>query len=104
MSTKQDHKRWRKSFNEGCLERDGYKCVFCNKTENLDVHHITDRHEMPNGGYHITNGITVCNNHHLECEKYHMDEPCEEQYLPCSLYRKIGTTPGDAYLNCKMLK
>ena len=33
-----------------------------------------------------------------------MDEPCDEQYLPISLYRKIGTTPGNAYYNCKMLK
>lgn len=104
MSTKLNHKRWRRKFNEDCLDRDGYKCVFCDETEGLNVHHITDRHEMPNGGYHTTNGITVCEEHHLECEKYHMEEPCEDQYLPDSLYKKLGTTSEEAYQNCLNLK
>jgi hypothetical protein len=104
MSTKQDHKRWRKEFNEDCLSRDGHKCVFCNEIENLDVHHITDRHDMPNGGYGCLNGITLCEDHHLLCEEYHISGFCEEKYHPSSLYIKINTTFDDAFKQCENLK
>lgn len=97
MSTKQDHKRWRKQFNQDCLKRDGNKCVFCGETENLDVHHITDRHEMPNGGYVMSNGITVCNEHHLLCEEYHMTDECLPEYHPYELYKLINSSPEIAY-------
>lgn len=104
MSTKQDHKRWRKQFNEDCLKRDGNKCVFCNETEDLDVHHITDRHDMPNGGYTITNGITVCQEHHLKCEKW--DEWIVDLvlYKPDNLYMMIGSSYEQALIDCENLK
>ena len=38
----------------------------------MDVHHITDRKEMPNGGYVKENGITVCRPCHLDCEQFHI--------------------------------
>jgi len=104
MSTKQDHKRWRKEFNEGCLSRDGNKCVFCDKTTDLDVHHITDRHYMPNGGYAVKNGITLCDEHHLLCEEWHKVGYCENNYQPYALYSKINTTFAEAYLECEQLK
>jgi len=94
---KQDHKRWRKAFNDGCLERDGHKCVFCDITDNLDVHHITDRHEIPNGGYVLSNGITVCPEHHLKCEEYHMNGTCEKNFTPNALYIKINSTFETAF-------
>lgn len=33
---------------------------------------INDRHEMPNGGYAKENGITLCPQHHMAAEKFHM--------------------------------
>ena len=104
MSTKQDHKRWRKSFNESCLERDGHKCVFCGATENLDVHHITNRHEMPNGGYATSNGITVCNDDHLKCEGYNGYDVTNDGFSPNDLYKKIGSSYSEAYLDSLSLK
>lgn len=106
MSTKQNHKRWRKKFNEDCLERDKHQCVFCDATENLDVHHITDRHEMPNGGYVLSNGITLCDKHHMMAEEYHMT--CSESFfdgmLPSDLYIKIGSSYVQAIIDSKKLK
>ena len=104
MSTKQDHKRWRKQFNEGCLKRDGYKCVFCDENNDLDVHHITDRHELDNGGYAISNGITVCTDHHLACEEYHINGSCEPEYHPDNLYKMIGSSYEKAVKDSKNLK
>lgn len=112
MSTKQDHKRWRKQFNEDCLKRDGNKCVFCGETEDLDVHHITDRHEMPNGGYVMSNGITVCNEHHLLCEEYHRtSEPGDcftgdgpDGYSPNDCYNKINSSWSKAFNDSENLK
>jgi len=97
MPTKQDHKRWRKQFNYECLTRDNFKCVFCNVTENLDVHHITDRHELPNGGYVLSNGITLYPEHHLKCEQYHIKGECEEIFTPNALYIKINSTFDAAF-------
>lgn len=65
-------KQIRQNFNDSVFKRDKYKCVFCKITENLDASHITDRHEMPNGGYAKENGITLCPQHHMDAEKFHM--------------------------------
>jgi hypothetical protein len=97
MSNKQLHKQWRKEFNQVCLERDKNKCVFCDETNKLDVHHITDRHEMPNGGYVLSNGITVCELHHWECEEFHMVGTSKPEYHPDALYIKIGSSYDKAY-------
>lgn len=104
MSTKQDHKRWRKQFNEDCLKRDGYKCVFCGLDIDLDVHHITDRHEMPNGGYAMSNGITVCEQHHLMCEEHHATGHAVVGFHPDDLYAKIGSSKSKAYIDSQNLK
>jgi predicted restriction endonuclease len=104
MSTKQDHKRWRKAFNESCLKRDKKKCVFCNVTEDLDVHHITDRHDMPNGGYAPSNGISLCNEHHLLAEEWHATGSAREEYSANSLYKKIGSSYQKAHTESQNLK
>jgi hypothetical protein len=99
MTKKEKHKIWRKEFNEVCLKRDGHKCVFCDekRTKNLNVHHITDRHDIPNGGYVESNGITVCEEHHLLCEEYHKTNECLPEYHPFELYKKINSSPEMAY-------
>jgi hypothetical protein len=101
--SKQQHKQWRREFNEVCLERDGHKCVFCNEDVHLDVHHITDRHIMPNGGYVLTNGITVCESHHWKCEQYHINFTSEEGYHPDDLYKKINSSYDQAFEDSKNL-
>lgn len=104
MSTKQDHKRWRSQFNHDCLERDGHKCVFCDEDVNLNVHHITDRHEIPNGGYVLSNGITVCEHHHLLCEEFHATGHAAIGYHPDDLYAKINSSKSKAYIDSQNLK
>ena len=106
ISTKQNHKRWRRQFNDDCLDRDGHKCVFCNETEGLDVHHITDRHDpdMKNcGGYVVRNGITLCNDHHLLCEEFHKNGTCSPEYHPNQLYKLNNTTYEQVVLDCRKL-
>jgi hypothetical protein len=84
----------RKTFRDSVFKRDGNKCVFCSCKDNLDAHHITDRHEMPNGGYVKENGITLCPDHHLEAEKFHMTNGAEwvEGKHPNDLYRMINSS------------
>ncbi|WP_299461640.1 HNH endonuclease signature motif containing protein [uncultured Microscilla sp.] len=84
----------RNRFRNEVFERDGHTCAFCDNTENLDAHHITDRSEMPNGGYVKENGITLCPTHHLLAEQFHISggESWEESMHPNDLYHKIGTT------------
>lgn len=96
-------KEIRKIFKQEVFARDGYKCVFCDK-EAVDAHHITDRHEMPNGGYVKENGISLCSEHHKIAEKYH--ESCGKTWVdgfhPDELYRKIGSSKEIAIQKSKL--
>lgn len=104
MGNKWQHRLWRAAFNMVCLKRDKNKCVFCGKKENLDVHHITDRHDMPNGGYVLSNGITVCEEHHLLCEEYHRNDGiCQPAYHPDQLYKMIGSSHEKAVADSEKL-
>ncbi len=68
----------RDNFREGVFARDGYKCVFCGKTAEdtpegkLDAHHIIERRlfsaDHEKNGYFLDNGVTVCEDHHMQCE------------------------------------
>lgn len=67
----------RTRFRIGVFQRDNYTCKICNAKlddDNLDAHHITDRSLMPNGGYVLSNGITLCKDCHLEAEQYHISQ------------------------------
>ncbi len=83
----------RQKFRTGVFDRDGHKCVFCDAGENLDAHHIVDRSLMPNGGYVIENGITLCHEHHMKAEQYHVSggEDFVEGMHPADLYEIIGS-------------
>jgi len=102
---KQKLKALRKSFREQVLERDGYCCVFCDIKENLDAHHITNRHNLPLDGYVISNGITLCPVHHLIAEKYKMfHDHNVEEFLPDNLYKMINSSYEKALSDCVKLE
>ncbi len=84
----------REDFRSSVFKRDGGECKFCGVAEGLDAHHITDRNEMPNGGYVKENGITVCPDCHMECEQYHISsgENWAEGKHPDDLYALIGSS------------
>jgi 5-methylcytosine-specific restriction endonuclease McrA len=58
----------RERFRSQVMERDAYQCVVCGSREDLEVHHIVNRNLMANGGYYLTNGVTLCPQHHFEAE------------------------------------
>lgn len=84
----------RQKFKDNVFERDNHKCKFCDETKNLDAHHITDRSEMPNGGYVKENGITLCPKHHLEAEQYHITDGLDwvNGMHPDDLYELINSS------------
>lgn len=57
----------REAFREGVFKRDKFICVFCSNPAK-DAHHILERRLWLDGGYHIDNGISVCEEHHFACE------------------------------------
>ena len=109
-------KQIRANFRNAVFERDKHTCRCCNtkgisrqdgETPNLDgksaafldAHHITDRSEMPNGGYVEENGITVCDACHLKAEKFHSTsgESWKEGFHPDDLYVIIGSSKDEAW-------
>lgn len=111
-------KNVRNKFRNEVLERDNYKCKMCGDTNSkLDAHHITDRSLMPNGGYVIENGITLCdkpNGCHWKAEMYHkynLDELYRrnlthykyQEYSPENLYKKINSSYDIAYKKSERL-
>jgi len=87
-------KQIRQDFRDAVFKRDGHQCVFCSIKVDLDAHHITDRNEMPNGGYVRENGITLCTEHHMLAEKFHISGGTEwhPDMHPNDLYKKIGSS------------
>ena len=60
-------------FRESCLKRDNFKCVICESSEDLSVHHIIERRLWSDGGYYMDNGATLCEEHHIEAETTDLD-------------------------------
>jgi 5-methylcytosine-specific restriction endonuclease McrA len=94
-------KQVRANFRSAVFTRDKHECCKCGwkpttGDEGLDAHHITDRNEIPNGGYVPENGISLCTdlgeNCHLKAEQYHIKGVTEPGYHPRELYELIGSS------------
>ena len=96
----------RERFRNAVFTRDRNRCAFCTETANLDAHHITDRNEMPNGGYVAENGISLCPTHHLAAERFHISGGGEWEpgMHPDDLYKKIGSSYELAVRKSERLK
>lgn len=105
----------RAKFRDEVFKRDSYKCQACLHIEQidevlpedqLDAHHITDRNEMPNGGYVKENGISLCARHHELAEIYHTSGHQEwpHMYHPEDLYAIIGSSYEQAVIASEKLK
>ncbi|MDB5312581.1 MAG: hypothetical protein JWO38_6783 [Gemmataceae bacterium] len=99
----QRKKRIRQQFRATVFARDGYACRGCGFVSDpdradseLDAHHITDRNEMPNGGYVPKNGITLCEDCHQKAEAFHRGEPVQDGFTPEDLYARIGSSQEEA--------
>ena len=65
----------RDAFREAVFQRDGCCCVIC-KQPTRDAHHIVERRLWPNGGYFVSNGASLCGEHHRAAEATTLS--CEE--------------------------
>ena len=104
MSTQK--KKIRQNFRDAVFKRDGYICRFCNETDELDAHHITDRSLMPNGGYVRENGISLCPEHHKDAELWHITKGREHVLgkSPSDLYELISSSYETAVRKSEQLK
>jgi hypothetical protein len=112
MSSKK--KELRNKFKSEVFKRDKFSCKWCDKKYSqesaevfLDAHHITDRNEMPNGGYVKENGITLCkfgadgteqDSCHMKAEKFHISggQEWEPGMHPGDLYKLISSSQEEA--------
>lgn len=86
----------RLNFVMAVFSRDKCKCVMCGAAA-LDAHHITDRNEMPKGGYVFQNGISLCAECHIKAEAYHCNIEPEPGFWPFELYERIGSSYEEAH-------
>ena len=100
-----EKKNIREIFRTKVFERDKHQCKFCEISTDLDAHHITDRSKMPNGGYVLQNGITLCKKHHLMAEVYHLTEgrSYHPGFHPNELYRLVRSSLEEATSASKKL-
>jgi hypothetical protein len=115
-------KRVRAAFRTAVFERDRYRCVMCGKPGKdrqggdghkkhhknipedklvpLDAHHITDRNDLPNGGYVKENGATLCGSEtdgcHALAEVYHQTGEVHPGYSLDDLYARIRSSREEA--------
>ncbi|HEY1186026.1 MAG TPA: HNH endonuclease signature motif containing protein [Gemmata sp.] len=99
----QRKKQVRQQFRDAVFARDGFACAVCGfesnpeRAENeLDAHHITDRNEMPNGGYVPENGISLCATCHEQAERFHCGSEVSPGFFPADLYARIGSSETEA--------
>lgn len=86
-------KQVRQHFRDACLSRDKNKCVCCGKADALEVHHITNRNEIENGGYIKENGVSLCPDCHYKAEMHYQTKGLEfPEYSEDALYKKIGSS------------
>jgi hypothetical protein len=57
----------RDEFKKEVFRRSGGQCVFCAMPA-VDPHHILERKLFNDGGYYLSNGASVCADHHWQCE------------------------------------
>jgi hypothetical protein len=76
----------RDEFREGVFARDKHRCVFCGAPA-VDAHHIIERRLWPDGGYYLDNGASVCEEHHLACERTEIS--VEDVRHACGITRTI---------------
>ena len=93
----------RQKFRLEVFSRDKYKCVICEHPVQ-DAHHITNRKEMPNGGYVKENGISLCEDCHIEAEKALNGEDVLDIFQPENLYLSINSSKELAITKSKLLK
>src|SRR4051794_36072440 len=91
-------KQVREAFRDACYRRGGDRCGPWRvpsppqrAEDELDAHHITDREEMPNGGYVPENGISLCAGCHALAEHFHATGAATPGYAPKDLYARIGS-------------
>ncbi len=89
-------KQIRENFRTVCLNRDGNKCKKCDGNPD-DVHHITDRTLLPNGGYVLQNGITLCHACHEKAEVFHSTGTSLPDWSPDDLYKLINSSYEKAH-------
>ncbi len=100
-------KEIRAAFRAAVFKRDRHRCRSCGLVhgdENLDAHHITDRKEMPHGGYVPENGIAVCGTCHVKAEQFHRTGVAADGFAPADLYVLIGSSYEKAYAASLKLK
>lgn len=61
-----EYKTWRRKV----FQRDGYKCVLCDNTRNLNADHIKQWSLYPELRYEINNGRTLCVDCHKKTDNY----------------------------------
>lgn len=101
----------RKYFRDDCYKRDKFRCAMCkirpllkDVEKELDAHHITSRDSMPNGGYVLQNGISLCSNCHLKAEEFHSTGIAHLGYAPDDLYKVINSSLEKAIEASEKLK
>ena len=97
---KNKKKQTRQNFKSKVFNRDENKCRKCGaEGVELDAHHITDRNEMPNGGYVLENGISLCEECHNNAEVWHSSDKFDFiiGYHPDDLYKIINSNHRNAF-------
>lgn len=103
----------RERFRDAVFKRARYRCQGpgCGfqstperATQELDAHHITDRNELPNGGYVAENGISLCDPCHRRAEAFHATGQAHPGYAPADLYAIIGSSLARAHAASLRLK
>ena len=70
-------------WRDDVLRRDGYKCIECGSTNNLEADHIKSFIAYPALRLDLTNGRTLCNDCHKKTTNYGVGVRKEQALVNC---------------------
>lgn len=75
--TNKERERMRSELDKGngrnwakeIYKRDWYKCTICGSKKQINAHHLNSYHAFPDERFDVSNGITLCVEHHKDFHK-----------------------------------
>ena len=97
MTVSKKKKQVRKEFRDSVFQRDNGECRTCKRdgkdTPATVAHHIIDSSQVPDGGYTLANGISLCNDCHWKSERHWMRLLTDPMFHPEELAKLVGFQP-----------
>lgn len=88
------------TWSQKVRQRDNCKCVVCGSKENLQAHHLLEKHYYPQFANNVDNGITLCRKCHRAAHNGSF-QPYSSALYPLAIPYEVVWAKIKAYADSK---